>query len=223
MSFRIDRNSTLTYASQIRHQAERSWSPAASRLEIGCRRCGSSRDSYASHARRRSASSDTLRGNARGDASPERSLCRVTSGRSGRRDTMGACGLRVPRAGRHARGELGIDGPRLAQLVGALAQDPAGRAERRSRSASHSSPRVTRASACQGAWTRAFRSGWCTSRRLRRRSKSPGGVATPVRVYLRKEARKIAEAMGSQVVYVRYNVKLLDRSMAILPMSIATS
>ena len=33
--------------------------------------------------------------------------------------------------------------------------------------------------------------------------------------YMREQARKIAEAVGCAVLYVRYNVKLLDESMAI--------
>ena len=218
MSFRIDRNSSLTYASQIRHQAE-------AQLVAGRLTPGDRLPSVRQLARQLRISRTTAE-------RIQQTLCEAMLVEM--RPRSGAF-VAVPQADQvegtqwaHAvyeflaqvvtrAEELGIHGPRLAQLVGALAQDPATRGAQEP----VCFPLVATRDACE-----------CMSRcldetlpiRLVHVSPTAPQIQIPRRsryilsgYYLRKEARKIAEAMGSQVVYVRYNVKLLDRSMAIPP------
>lgn len=109
---------------------------------------------------------------------------------------------------------LGLDAPRLAQLIRAIAEDsPA--------ASGHvvSFPVVATQDTCE-----------CMARCLASRdpirfvqvSPTSATIEVPRRTryvlsgyYMRQEARKIAEALGSQVIYVRYNVQLLKKAMSI--------
>lgn len=109
---------------------------------------------------------------------------------------------------------LGLDTPRLAQLLGAIAHDASSRSDH-----PVCFPLVATRDTCD-----------CMARcltehdpiRFVQLSATAATIEVPRRAryilsgyYMRKEARKIAEAVGSHVLYVRYNVELLARSMSI--------
>jgi GntR family transcriptional regulator len=216
MSFRLDRNSALTYAAQIRHQAE-------AQLVAGRLTPGDRLPSVRQLARQLRISRTTAE-------RIHQTLCEAMLVEM--RPRSGAF-VASPMADRvegtqwaHAvydfltqvttrAEELGIDRARLAQLVGALAQDPATRGAQQP----VCFPLVATRDACECM-------SMCLDESLPIRlvpvSPTAPQIQIPRRIryilsgyYMRQEARKIAEATGSQVVYVRYNVKLLDSSMAI--------
>lgn len=215
MSFLLDRKSTLTYAAQIQRQAEAQL--VAGRLSPGARL-----PSVRQLARQLQISRTTAE-------RINETLCEAMLAEI--RPRSGAF-VAAPQASRlpgtpwahkvydfltqtltHAE-QLGIDPQRLAQLVGALSHDSASRTGQ-----VKAFPLVTTRDACE-CMTR------CLGDKLPIRFVHVSPTAPQVQVprscryvlsgyYMRQEARKIAEALGSQLIYVRYNVNLLDRSMAI--------
>ena len=216
MSFLLDRKSTLTYAAQIQRQAEAQL--VAGRLSPGARL-----PSVRQLARQLQISRTTAE-------RINETLCQAMLAEI--RPRSGAFvaapqGARIPGTQwAHAvydfltqtitqAEQLGIDPQRLAQLVGALSHDTASRTGQMCATF----PLVATRDACE-----------CMARCLGDTvaiefvhvSPTAPQVEVPRSsryvlsgYYMREEARKIAEALGSQLIYVRYNVSLLDRSMAI--------
>jgi len=216
MSFRLDRNSTLTYAAQIMHQAE-------AQLVAGRLTPGDRLPSVRQLARQLRISRTTAE---RIHQTLDEAMLVEMRPRSGAFVASSQADQLVSTQWAHAvydfvtqvmvrAEELGIDAARLEQLVAALADDPGTRAPQQP----ICFPLVATRDACE-----------CMSMclddtipfRLVHVSPTAPQIQIPRRsryvlsgYYMRQEARKIAEAMGSQVVYVRYNVTLLDSSMAI--------
>jgi len=215
MSFLLDRNSSLTYAAQVQRQAEAQL--VAGRLHPGDRLPSVRQLARQLKISRTTAERihETLCEAMLAEARPRSGTFVATQQADRMPSTKWAHDVYEFLTQTLARAQgLGLDAARFAQLVGALAQDASPRAGQ-----PVCFPLVATRDTCE-CMARCF-----TEKdpiRFVQLSPTAPTIEVPRRAryvlsgyYSRREARKIAEALGSSLIYVRYNVNLLARSMAI--------